>query len=81
VEIYRLMQKLAADGAAVIMVSSELPEILNMSDRIEVVFGGRIVKEFLREEADSESVMEYALGLHAGTHGAKPAPATTGANQ
>jgi len=64
VEIYRLMQDLAKEGAGIIMVSSELPEVLNMSDRIEVVFGGRIVKEFRREEADSEKVMEYALGLH-----------------
>ncbi|HOV93845.1 MAG TPA: sugar ABC transporter ATP-binding protein [Spirochaetales bacterium] len=63
-EIYRLMQKLAKEGAAVIMVSSELPEIMNVSDRIEVVFGGRIVKEFRRDEASSETVMEYALGLH-----------------
>jgi ABC-type sugar transport system ATPase subunit len=46
------------------MVSSELPEIMNMSDRIEVVFGGRIVAEFRKGEADSERVMEYALGLH-----------------
>jgi len=63
VEIYKLMQNLAKDGAGVVMVSSELPEVLNMSDRIEVVFGGRIVKEFRRNEADSETVMEYALGL------------------
>lgn len=65
VEIYKLMQSLAKDGAAVIMVSSELPEVLNMSDRVEVVFGGQIVKEFRREELDSETVMGYALGLHA----------------
>ncbi len=64
VEIYKLMQNLAEEGAAVIMVSSELPEIMNMSDRIEVVFGGRIVKEFKKGEANSEQVMEYALGLH-----------------
>ncbi len=64
VEIYKLMQNLAKEGAGIIMVSSELPEVLNMSDRIEVVFGGRIVKEFSREEVDSEKVMEYALGLH-----------------
>jgi len=63
VEIYKLMQNLAKEGAGVIMVSSELPEILNMSDRIEVVFGGSIVKEFRRDEVDSETVMEYALGL------------------
>jgi ribose transport system ATP-binding protein len=64
VEIYKLMQNLAKDGAAIIMISSELPEIMNMSDRIEVVFGGEIVKEFFKGEADSEKVMEYALGLH-----------------
>ncbi|MEO8409324.1 MAG: sugar ABC transporter ATP-binding protein, partial [Propionivibrio sp.] len=64
VEIYKLMQNLAAEGAAVIMVSSELPEVMNMSDRIEVVFDGRIVKEFRKGEASSEQVMEYALGLH-----------------
>ena len=66
VEIYKLMQNLAQEGAAVIMVSSELPEIMNMSDRIEVVFGGRIVKEFKKGEATNEHVMEYALGLHSG---------------
>ena len=64
VEIYKLMQNLAQDGAAVIMVSSELPEIMNMSDRIAIVFGGQIVKEFKKGEATNEHVMEYALGLH-----------------
>ena len=58
------MQNLAQDGAAVIMVSSELPEIMNMSDRIAIVFGGQIVKEFKKGEATNEHVMEYALGLH-----------------
>ena len=66
VEIYKLMQNLAMQGAAVIMVSSELLEVINMSDRLEVVFNGRIVKEFGKGEASSENVMEYALGLHTG---------------
>jgi ribose transport system ATP-binding protein len=66
VEIYKLMQNLAKQGAGVIMVSSELLEVMNMSDRLEVVFGGRIVKEFRKGAASSEEVMEYALGLHAG---------------
>jgi ribose transport system ATP-binding protein len=52
VEIYKLMQSLAAQGAGIIMVSSELIEIMNMSDRIEIVYGGRIVKEFAKGEAD-----------------------------
>ncbi|HUX50401.1 MAG TPA: D-xylose ABC transporter ATP-binding protein, partial [Spirochaetia bacterium] len=63
VEIYRLMQELAADGAAIIMISSELPEVMNMSDRIEVVYAGRIVREFTRGEASDEEVIAYALGL------------------
>ena len=63
VEIYRLMQSLAQRGAAVIMVSSELLEVLNMSDRIHVVYDGRIVKEFRRDEATEEGVMKYALGV------------------
>jgi ribose transport system ATP-binding protein len=64
VEIYRLMQELAARGAGIIMVSSELPEVMNMSDRIAVVCNGRIVGEFARGEASDEQVMGHALGLH-----------------
>lgn len=63
VEIYKLMQNLVKEGAAIIMVSSELTEIMNMSDRIFVVFDGRIVKEFARGESDEEEIMEYSLGL------------------
>lgn len=63
VEIYRLMQELARDGAAIIMISSELPEVMNISDRIAVVYDGRIVKEFRRGEATDEQVMGYALGI------------------
>ena len=57
------MQNLASKGAGIIMVSSELTEIMNMSDRIEVVYDGRIVKEFAKGESDEEEVMEYSLGL------------------
>lgn len=64
VEIYRLMQNLAKRGAAVIMISSELPEVMNISDRAVVVFEGRIVKEFKKGELNEEQVMEYSLGLH-----------------
>ena len=62
-EIYRLMRKLTAEGAGIIMVSSELTEVMNMSDRLMVVHSGRIVKEFRRGEAGEEEVMEYSLGL------------------
>ena len=64
VEIYKLMRELAARGAAIIMVSSDLPEVMNMSDRIAVVWGGRIVGEFQRGKVTDEEVMSYALGLH-----------------
>jgi len=63
VEIYRLMQNLAAQGAGIIMVSSELIEVMNMSDRIAVVCNGRIVTEFVRGQATDEEVMSWALGL------------------
>ena len=65
VEIYRLMQELAARGAGIIMISSELHEVMNISDRIAVVWNGRIVREFARGEASDEQVMSHALGLHA----------------
>jgi ABC-type sugar transport system ATPase subunit len=67
VEIYKLMQELAARGAAIIMVSSDLPEVMNLSDRIAVVWSGRIVGEFARGEVNEEQVMSYALGLHEGS--------------
>ncbi len=60
VEIYRMMNALALDGVAIIMVSSELPEILGMSDRIMVIGGGRIRGFLDREEASEEKIMELA---------------------
>jgi ribose transport system ATP-binding protein len=63
VEIYRLMESLAAGGAGIIMVSSELLEVMNVPHRIAVVYNGRIVKEFGRGDATQEQVMNYALGF------------------
>ena len=63
VEIYQLMNQLTARGAAIIMISSELPEILGMSDRIAVMNSGRIVKEFSAEDATQEKILQYALGI------------------
>ncbi len=54
VEVYQLMNKLAKEGAGIIMISSELPELLAMSDRIMVMCEGRITGELSREEADQE---------------------------
>ncbi|WP_138494858.1 sugar ABC transporter ATP-binding protein [Paenibacillus pinistramenti] len=61
-EIYQLMNELTGHGVAIIMVSSELPEVLGMSDRIVVVHEGRITGELGREEATQEKIMTLATG-------------------
>ncbi|WP_426425207.1 sugar ABC transporter ATP-binding protein [Bradyrhizobium genosp. A] len=61
-EIHRLMGELAAQGLAILMISSELPEVLGMSDRILVMREGRIVAEFSREEATQESIGAAMMG-------------------
>jgi ribose transport system ATP-binding protein len=63
VEIYKLMQDLAARGAAIVMISSDLTEVMAMSDRLAVVWSGRIVGLFERGQINEEQVMSYALGL------------------
>jgi ribose transport system ATP-binding protein len=62
-EVHQLMNDLARAGKSVVMISSELPEILNMSDRIVVMREGRLVAELSRQEATQELVMEYATGV------------------
>lgn len=62
VEIYELMNRLTAEGAGILMISSELPEILGMSDRILVMRSGRLVSEFARAAATQESLLGAALG-------------------
>lgn len=62
VEIYKLMNKLVKDGVTVIIVSSDLPEILGMSDRILVMCQGKIIKELTRAEATREKIISYAMG-------------------
>jgi len=61
-EIYQLMNRLTASGVAIIMISSEMLEVLGMSDRILVMRGGRIRGEFSAEEATQERVLQCALG-------------------
>ena len=58
-EIYRLMAELAAQGLGLILISSELPEILAVSDRILVMHGGRIVAELPAAEASEEKIMRH----------------------
>jgi len=62
VEIYQLMNQLTARGVAIIMISSELPEILGMSDRILVLRHHEIAAELAAGEATQETIMRYALG-------------------
>jgi ribose transport system ATP-binding protein len=62
VEIYRLVNELTAAGAAVLMISSDLPEVLGMSDRILVMAQGRIVGELAADKATQDNVMALAVG-------------------
>ena len=61
-EIHSLMSDLAAQGVAIIMISSEMPEILGMSDRIIVMHEGRVKGELTRGEASQERIMQMAIG-------------------
>jgi len=61
-EIYNEINRLAATGIAIVLVSSELPEVLGLSDRVIVLHEGRITGEFQREEATPEAVMSCATG-------------------
>jgi L-arabinose transport system ATP-binding protein len=60
-EIYRIIYELAERGCAVIVVSSELPEVLGISDRILVMRGGQISGQLAREEANEQKVLGLAL--------------------
>ena len=60
VEVYNLINKLVADGIGVIMISSDLPEVLGMSDRIVVMHEGKVTGELLRNEATQEKIMKLA---------------------
>jgi len=62
VELYELMNQVTARGAGILMISSELPEIVSMSDRILVMRLGRIVAELDAADATQERVLSAALG-------------------
>jgi len=62
VEVHRLIADLAASGLAIILISSDLPEVLAMSDRILVLHEGRITAEIPRTKATEEGVMYAATG-------------------
>ena len=65
-EVHRLLTTLAGEGVAVVMVSSELPEVLGMADRVLVMHEGRVTAELDRSEATEESVMYAATGTTSG---------------
>jgi ribose transport system ATP-binding protein len=67
IEIYNLMNKLTADGAGIIMISSEMPELLGMSDRILVMRGGRITAAFDASTTSQEQILAAALGVSTNT--------------
>ena len=63
-EIYELMNELVSQGYSIIMISSELPEVMGMSDRIMVMHEGKITGILDKKEATPEIVMGYATGTH-----------------
>ena len=63
VEIYQIIGDLAAEGMGILLISSELPEILGMSDRALVMRGGRLVGEFTRAQASEEKLLASASGV------------------
>ncbi len=67
-EIHGIMTELAASGMAIVMISSELPEVLGMSDRIVVMHEGKVAGELSRAEATQEKILSLALGNQALGH-------------
>jgi ribose transport system ATP-binding protein len=61
-EVYQLMNRLIAEGVGIVLISSELPEIVGLSDRVLVMRGGRIVGEFTAPGVSQEEVLACAVG-------------------
>ena len=59
-EIYAIMNELVKQGMSIIMISSELPEIINMSDRVYVMNEGNIMGCLMREDVSQEAIMQLA---------------------
>jgi ABC-type sugar transport system ATPase subunit len=62
-DIYQLIRDLARQGISILLISSELPEILTMSDRVVVMHEGRVTGILEREQCDENTIMRYAAGL------------------
>jgi ABC-type sugar transport system ATPase subunit len=61
-EIYAILNELTRQGVSILLISSELPEVLLLSDRILVMWNGIITAELTREQASEEEIMHYASG-------------------
>ena len=61
-DIYKLMVRLCQQGKAIIMISSDMPEVIAMSDRVLIMKKGEVIAEIQKEELDSETILQYALG-------------------
>jgi ribose transport system ATP-binding protein len=66
-EIYQVLNTLAIQGKAILVVSSDLPELMSLCDRIQVMSAGRIAATFSRDEWTADGIMEAALSGHAGS--------------
>jgi ribose transport system ATP-binding protein len=62
-EIHKLIRDLASQGYAVVVISSEMPEVLQVSDRIVAMYSGRIMREFTSEEVTEDSLIQAISGL------------------
>jgi rhamnose transport system ATP-binding protein len=74
-EVHALMMELAEEGVAILMISSELPEILGMSDRIAVMHAGTVIGMLDRDEATQERILARALGQSTSEFASLAAPA------
>ena len=73
-EIYVLIRALAKAGAAILYYTTEIPELVNICDRVLVMYRGRIVKELVGDEITEQAIMGYALGAEGPEEGAEAAP-------
>jgi ribose transport system ATP-binding protein len=72
IEIYKLIQRLLTNGKAVILVSSYLPEVMGLADRIVVVYEGNVTGTLLRSDFEEEKILRLASGIVNRTNGGKP---------
>lgn len=62
-EIYKIINNLAENGVAVIMISSEMPEIIGMCDRVVIMRNGKVTGELQKEELTENMMIKYAMGV------------------